>query len=112
MTKIDEILLYKSLAFKYSPTHGLSVDDILEMPSVSEENKQKILEQSKTKNVCVHLPIDFVEELETVLFQLSMSKREFIHLAISDALERFYEISEKHDIYAFCKSSPDTTSEA
>jgi hypothetical protein len=109
MKKLDEILLFKSLAFKYRTHRGMDLEDLLSM-QISEEQKVKLIEQSQTKNVCVHLPISFVEELEGVLAQLSMSKREFVHLAISDALNRFYEISKQHDIYSFCSPSEEAQS--
>jgi hypothetical protein len=94
MNKLDEILTYKSLAFK----HGADTSGALDM--VISQNQDNPALQAVTKNVCAHLSVGLVERLEDALSILEMSKRQFIEISIIDALDRFDSIASKYDIFA------------
>lgn len=91
MNRLNEILTYKSLAFKHAADNSQLVDYIVET--------QPEAVQAVTKNVCAHLPIPLVERLENSLAILNMSKREFIQAAIIDALDRFDKIADEYNIF-------------
>lgn len=93
MSKLDEILIYKSLAFK----HGADGSAFLDL--VISQNQDNPALQAVTKNVCAHLSVGLVERLESALGVLEMSKREFIEIAIIDALDRFDTIASQYDIF-------------
>lgn len=91
MNRLNEILTYKSLAFKHAADNQQLVDYIA-------ETQPEVLHQV-TKNVCAHLPMPLVDRLENSLGILGMSKREFIQAAIIDALDRFDKIAEDYHIF-------------
>jgi hypothetical protein len=71
----DEFILYRSLSLKFSGSH------ILDFPDEASDS-------SNLRNVCAKLHPDLVDRLDTVLGLLGMSKREFIQIALIDALDR------------------------
>lgn len=93
MSRLDEILTYKALAFK----HGSDQSALLDL--VVAQNQDNPALQNVTKNVCAHLSIQLVERLEGALGVLDMSKRQFIETAIIDALDRFDAIANDYDIF-------------
>ena len=52
------------------------------------------------KNVCAKLAVTLVDQIDEACNVLSMSKREFIEIAITNLIAEVDEIAEKHDIYA------------
>ena len=91
MKILDEILTYKSLAFKHGDNQSALMDDLIDVGAVELP--------TTTKNVGAHLALPLVDRLESALGVLDMSKRQFIEAAIIDALDRFDVIAESHEIF-------------
>lgn len=83
----DEFVLYRALTLKFSGSHNLGY-----LPD-------EVLDAASFRNVCAKLHPDLVARLDSVISLLGMSKRDFIEIALIDALDR----SEKtlHDVDAF-----------
>lgn len=86
----EEVILSKVLQFKHSSGDGHAVDNALENSDAFEQ---------KFKNVCAKLPVELVDSLEATCGLLDFSKREFIHLAVTDLIEKFEEISSEYDMF-------------
>lgn len=106
MSRLDEILIYKALAFKHGPNNSSLLDHFLDQESQPEELAKV------TKNVCAHLSLPLVERMEKVLGVLDMSKREFIESAIIEALDRYDSISDQYNIFEPYLVNNDKNSEA
>jgi hypothetical protein len=86
-SNFDEFVLYRALALKFSGSHNLG--------SLPDE----ALDTARFRNVCAKMHPDLVDRLDSVISLLGVSKRDFIEIALIDALDR----SEKtlHDVDAF-----------
>jgi hypothetical protein len=89
-------LQYKTLEHRFrTPFDGNTIDELLrgfETKAFTDENGDQveetvINERLKLQNVCAKMPVQLVRRLEATLEVLSMSKREFIELAIITAIE-------------------------
>ena len=75
-SNFDEFVLYRALALKFSGSHNLG--------SLPDD----VLDTARFRNVCAKLHPDFVDRLDSVISLLGMSKRDFIEIALIDALDR------------------------
>lgn len=89
-------LLYKTLAHKFTPPYGGNTLDALlagfESKVITDKDgkpfEETVINESlRLQNVCAKISIPLVRRMESRLEILSMSKREFIELAIISALE-------------------------
>jgi len=92
-TRLGQKLTQKALNYKFN------------------EVKEAILEQAvtdlvgmenppvKVKNLCAYVPQPIYERLEDLLLLLKMSKREFITLAVLEAMDKADQILLEIDIY-------------
>lgn len=92
LTNLEEIMTYKCLAFKHrtSAQLGQLID------SVADDESSKL----QVKNVCAKLSIELVERLDNTCRLIDMSKREFIEIAIVEALDTFDKLAGDFDIFA------------
>lgn len=90
----DQFIRYKALRFKFLDGDKL-LENVLNDPNQEEINSQ-------FKNVCAKLPLKMVDDLEGVCGLLDMSKRRFIEMAVSQALERCNKIFDDVDAFEFC----------
>lgn len=72
----DEFVLYRALTRKFSGSHN------------SGWLPDEAFDAAKFRNVCAKLHPDLVDRLEVVISLLGMSKRDFIEIALIDALDR------------------------
>ena len=86
-SNFDEFVLYRALALKFSGSHNLG--------SLPDD----VLDTARFRNVCAKLHPDFVDRLDSVISLLGMSKRDFIEIALIDALDRCEKTL--HDVDAF-----------
>lgn len=111
MSHFDQFIKYRALRFKFdslgSSTLGefeseiesgsvLKSDDGQTVRSTSLE---EVFPQLRIKNVCAKLSGDLVDRLDNSLGILGMSKRDFIEMALVEALDRVDQ--ELADIDAF-----------
>lgn len=111
MSHFDQFIKYRALRFKFdslgSSTLGefeseiesgslLKSDDGQTVRSTSLE---EVFPQLRIKNVCAKLSGDLVDRLDNSLGILGMSKRDFIEMALVEALDRVDQ--ELGDIDAF-----------
>ena len=82
----DQKITHKALSFKLDDS-GKLLDAILES-SEGEDVKKSL----KMKNVCAQLTEPVINRLENTLNILNMSKREFLELAIIEALDKCQSI--------------------
>lgn len=76
----DEFITYRSLHLKYASSHNLGF-----FPD-------EILDVSQFRNVCAKLHPELIDRLESTIGLLGMTKRDFIELALLDALDRAEKI--------------------
>ena len=93
LTKLEEIMTYKCLAFKHrtSTQLGKIIDSVADDDDIG-----KLL----VKNVCAKLSIKIVDRLDETCGLIEMSKREFIEMAIVEALDTFDKLAGDFDIFA------------
>lgn len=88
----DQLIRYKALAFKFSGAGFSLVDAVLE---------QNGPEALKMKQVCAPLSVQLVERMENVLGLLNMSKREFIEIAVIEALDKAEAIIDEENVFEY-----------
>lgn len=111
MSHFDQFIKYRALRFKFdslgSSTLG-DVESLMEAGSllktddgqtVRSTTLEEQFPQLRIKNVCAKLSGDLVDRLDNSLGILGMSKRDFIEMALIEALDRVDQ--ELHDIDAF-----------
>lgn len=97
MREFDQYMQHKVLSFKYSVTN--SPDSVIGAVTVDDgqggSRPAKIEDLFEVKNVCAKIPVTIAERLDNTLGVLEMSKREFIELALIEAMNRVDEIIEE-----------------
>lgn len=86
-----QYLQYRALAHRFEQDEMASVDNFLRLQFV-DENGQPVPEKDVEKqlllqNVCAKIPVFLSNRLDATLAILGISKRRFIELAITSALE-------------------------
>lgn len=91
-------LTHRALNYKFSFAHvnPAVTDRIIE--TASEEDKSK-----QFKNVCAFISISLADRLESTLSILGMSKRDFLEMAIIEALDVADEVMDEVDIDEFLR---------
>lgn len=110
MSYFDQYIQFKALAFKFSGMGTLSISDLERMveggslgqdvdgtfvPAQSLEEVCPI----PLRNVCAKLSVELVDRLDNSLSILSMSKREFIEMALIEALDKVDVVLEEIDAF-------------
>jgi hypothetical protein len=110
MSHFDQFIKYKALAFKFSSMGSFTLSDMERMVEGGSLGKEvdgvfvpaKTLEEVTSiplRNVCAKLTVELVERLDNSLSILGMNKREFIEMALIEALDKVDQ--ELLDIDAF-----------
>ena len=111
MSHFDQFIKYRALRFKFDSLGSSTLGDaegMIERGSmlVSDDGQtvrrtslEEAFPQLRIKNVCAKLSGDLVDRLDNSLGILGMSKRDFIEMALIEALDRVDQ--ELHDIDAF-----------
>jgi ABC-type uncharacterized transport system ATPase component len=94
-----EVVTLKSLEFKLSSQiEGRTTDLLLDSePSLA----------AQFKNVCAPIPLALNDELENMLGLLSMSKRQFMTLAIASAIDESRALMDEIDVIEYHKEFDD-----
>lgn len=92
---LEQKLLLKVLDCKFKPLGGALLDVVLD----NTDNKEGV--KGKFKNVCAYIQQPLTERLEETLSLLSISKREFLEMAIIQALDVADSIIHELDIMEF-----------
>ena len=109
MKDFDQFVQYRALQFKFSGIHHpgeieesrvmkVQGDDGVFRPATIED-----IVGVEVKNVCAKLPIPIVERLDNLLGVLDMTKRDFIEMALVDALDRVDAILGEVDAFEFVR---------
>lgn len=77
----NEYLHYKVLELKFKTIQGEQFSNLIE--AVIEADAQA----AQTKNVCAKLSVQLSDELDSIVGLLNMSKRQFIEMALIQAIE-------------------------
>lgn len=100
MSYFDQFIKYRALKFKFESMGSLSVSDIermVENGSVfhTDDDGKTVrpltLEEAlpiPLRNVCAKLSVELVDRLDNTLSVLDISKREFIEMALIEALNQ------------------------
>lgn len=89
--QLRSYLQYKALSHRFSAgfaePYENSIDNLLDLFQRAKGSDQDVVETLQLQNVCAKMPFQLVSRLESNLEILSMSKREFIEIAIISALD-------------------------
>ncbi len=85
-----EVLTFRALDFKLAGCPGVILEGAIPVPETQEP---------KFKNVCALIPIELDEELESITGLLSISKRQFLVLAIQSAIEETNKLMDEVDVF-------------
>jgi flavin-binding protein dodecin len=111
MSHFDQFIKYRALRFKFDSLGSSTLSDVeshIESGSllksddgqtVRRTSLEEAFPQLRIKNVCAKLSGDLVDRLDNSLSILGMSKRDFIEMALVEALDRVDQ--ELADIDAF-----------
>jgi len=94
-TRLEQKLLQKALNFKFNETESLLVDQAVDDLSKMDISKVKV------KNICAYVPLEFAERLENILDTLKISKREFVTLALEEAMTKADSVMKQTGIDAY-----------
>ncbi len=106
----EQFLQYRLLAFKFGGQVSQQLGDVLESAERGQEptNYKEIL--SELRNVCAKLPVSLVDRLDETLHMLALTKRDFIELAIIDALDKVDRLEKEIDVWEFEKPAREVNS--
>lgn len=102
MTDIKEYIRYKALDIKYGTRSGGALlldhylEGVLEAHGTVEGHEDSVF---KLQNVCAKLSQGLVERMENTAQALNMSKREFIELAVIQALTEIDAVFEELNLF-------------
>lgn len=89
-TNLEQRILHKALDHKFG-IEGKLIDMVVDSAADGKEPNIKV------KNVCAFIPEPMAKRLDDTLGLLKMSKREFLTLAITEALNKADEIIEEYN---------------
>lgn len=109
MKDFDQFVQYRALQFKFSGIHHAG--EIEESRIMKIRGNDGVLRPAtiedivggEVKNVCAKLPIPIVERLDNLIGILDMTKRDFIEMALVDALDRVDAILNKVGAFEFVR---------
>lgn len=87
--QFEEYITYRALGRKYDDT-GKILDHLLS--DVPEGSSPDIKGYGEIKNLCAKVPSALIDRLDSVIGYLDISKREFVELAVIEAIQRSEKI--------------------
>jgi len=114
MTHFEQFIQYRALSFKFKTTGGMSLGQLERMvaggslgtvqdgtfvPATTLEEISPV----KVQNVCAKLAQPLVDRLDNALNILDMTKRDFIELALIDALDKVDQVLEDTKAFEYCE---------
>ncbi|MNG00053.1 hypothetical protein D3C85_1281370 [compost metagenome] len=112
MTHFEQFIQHRALTFKFSTTGGMSLGQLERMVAsgslghavdgtfVPAQTLEEI-SPIKLQNVCAKLDQTLVDRLDNALSVLDMTKRDFIELAVIEALNKVDAILEETNAFEF-----------
>jgi len=93
MNELNEYLHYRALAAKHDngQVYAGLIDSLVESGSVT----------VPTRQIATVVPATLVDELDDLLAILKMTKRQFMEMALVDAMQEANAILEGHGVHAF-----------
>lgn len=116
MSHFDQFIKYRALRFKFDSLGSATLGDLeshIESGSllksddgqtVRRTSLEEAFPQLRIKNVCAKLSGDLVDRLDNSLSILGMSKRDFIEMALVEALDRVDQELADIDAFEFIES--------
>ena len=112
MAQFDQFIQYRALKFKFSSLGSMTLDDLerhVEAGALGREVDgvfvpAKTLEEISPiplRNVCAKLSVPLVERLDNALAILDISKRQFIELALIEALDKVDQVLVDVDAFEY-----------
>jgi hypothetical protein len=107
MNYFDQFIQYRALAFKFS-SEGQSLGDVERSIAAGSVGQavdgtfvpfKKLEEVYPVKNVCAKLHVSLVDRLDQALSVLEMSKRDFIEIALIEALNKVDQVLADTDAF-------------
>jgi hypothetical protein len=84
---LDETVRLQALKLKQMHTRGSSEPDaILDMFANDPANAEQL--KALTRNICAHISVELFNEVEGLCEMLSLSKRRFVELALTEAIAK------------------------
>lgn len=123
MSYFNQFIQYRALKFKFSSMGSLTISDIERMVENGSLGKEvdgvfvphQSIEEAcpiPLRNVCAKLSVDLVERLDKTLDILEISKREFIEMALIEALSRVDQELLDIDAFEFIEARQNAAEEA
>lgn len=84
---LDETVRLQALKLKQLHTRGHSGESDLVEHLVNDPANAEAM-QKVTRNICAHISIELFNEVEGLCEMLSLSKRQFVELALSEAISK------------------------
>lgn len=116
MSHFDQFIKYRALRFKFDSLGSLTLGDLeshIESNTLLKSDDgqtargtslEEALPQLRIKNVCAKLSGDLVDRLDNSLGILGMNKRDFIEMALVEALDRVDQELEDIDAFEFIEA--------
>lgn len=112
MTHFDQFIQYRALKFKFTSMGSMTLDDLERMAENGAVGNLvdgvfvpvSTLEEASSipvRNVCAKLSVPLVERLDQALSVLEISKRQFIELAIIEALNKVDQVLADVDAFEY-----------
>lgn len=115
MKHFDQYIQFRALKFKFSALGSMTLDDMERMIEAgsllkSDDDGKTVRPTSleeispiPLRNVCAKLSVQLVERLDNALGILDISKRQFIELALIEALDKVDQVLEDVDAFEYCE---------
>lgn len=115
MNHFDQYIQFRALKFKFSALGSVTLDDmermvengsILKSDDDGKTVRRTTLEEISPiplRNVCAKLSVQLVERLDNALGILDISKRQFIELALIEAMDKVDKVLEDIDAFEYCE---------
>lgn len=108
MTHFEQFIQHRALTFKFSTTGGMSLGQLerhITSGSVLNDDGSPVTLDDvvplKLQNVCAKLDQSLVDRLDQALSVLDLTKRDFIELALIEALDKVDAILEETNAFEF-----------
>lgn len=112
MSSLDRFIQYKALGVIYGSGYSLGhIEESLKGGSivVTDENGEQVQDPGlehvlPVKNLCAKVPTALVDELDRVIGLLGINKRDFVELAVREALQTANKILEDEGVYSWLEA--------
>lgn len=109
MNDFEQYIQYRALAFKFGNGSYMTPDklqDLIDSGALKGANGEQLtlVDQvwpEELKNLCAKVPVSLIDRIEEVISPLNISKREFVQIAVIEALNRIESICEEVNMFEF-----------